>query len=112
MTNVCIAVYSSIIIIATVKELVITYEQMPLLRLCCFILEYIFSDGRHVFSDTAAYSGNCVYLVISIRWPNGYTDQSHDFEREVFATGEYHRVESKGLRSSIIRCLLYRQISN
>ena len=29
----------------------------------------IFSDGWHVFSDTAAYSRSCRYLVISIGWP-------------------------------------------
>ena len=49
-------------------------------------------------------------MVISIRWPNGYTHasagQSHNFERKVLVTEEYHRVESKGLGSSIIGHLL------
>ena len=40
------------------------------------------------------------------KWVHSSAGQSHNFERKVLVTGEYHRVESKGSRSSIIGHLL------
>ena len=46
------------------------------------------------------------------KWVHSSAGQSHNFERKVLVTGKYHRVESKGSRSSIIGHLSKHPILN